>query len=86
MVYLEIETLDGLIAFMAEAKKTGLLKDISLEGMKRSFSRKDFPIRVPVNLDAVLDLCRNPIIRKAFGKKIEDTTKKYILTAIETGN
>ena len=84
-VCLEIGSLDTLMAFLTEAKKAGLLKDISLENVKYLFSRKAFPIRVPVDLNAVLAVAENPIVRTTFGKKIESTTVDVLNMALRPG-
>lgn len=84
-IYLEISNAEGLMDFLQEAKtKTGLLKDISLDKVECILAEKEFPIRIPVNLESVLDLAANPIVKKIFGKKIEETTKKALLKAIES--
>lgn len=84
-VYLEIGDAESMTAFLEEAKKkTGLLKDISLDKVEYVLSMKEFPIRVPVDLNAVIDLAMNPMVKKIFGKKIEETTKKALLKAIES--
>lgn len=84
-IYLEIGNSEELMEFLREAKrKTGLLKDISLDKVECILEEKEFPIRVPVNLDSILDLAENPIVKKVFGKKIEETTKKALLKAIES--
>ena len=82
-VYLTIGDLDSLLSFLEEAKeKTGMLKDISLLDVKQSLSDKDFPMQIPVNLDGVLKLCGNPMLKKMFGKKVENTTRKYLKAAM----
>jgi len=84
-IYLEIEDVNGLTEFLQEAKrKTGLLKDISLDKVECVLAEKEFPIRIPVNLDSVIELAMNPVVKKIFGKKIEETTKKALLKAIES--
>lgn len=76
MVYLEIENVDQLIAFVTEAKKEGLLKDISLAEVRHTFNKKTFPIRVPIELNAILGLCKNSIVKKIIGGKFETLTRK----------
>ena len=78
-IYLEIGTMEDLIEFIQEAKEVGLLKDISCDKVKTILKDKQFPVRLPVDLDKVFNAMSNPIIRKVFGKKIEDTTEKTIL-------
>ena len=83
-IYLEINDLDSAISFIKEAKeKTGLLKDISPEKVETLLSGKEFPIRIPIKLEAVLKLAANPLVKKMAGRKIEETTKRYILAAAE---
>ena len=83
-IYLEIESIEALTEFLQEAKtKTGLLKDIPLDKVECALAEKEFPIRVPVNLDSVIELAMNPIVKKIFGKKIEEATKRTLLKALE---
>ena len=80
-VNLEIDSLETLIAFIEDAKKVGLLKDISTEQVKVSFSRKTFPIRIPVDLNAFLAIAGKPIL-KPFGKQIEKKTVDILNKAL----
>ena len=84
MIFLEIDSAEGLIAFVKEAKKTGLLRDISMDELENITKKKRFPVRIPVNMNAVLDLCRNPILKRLFGAKIDSKAKRY-LEAIKAG-
>lgn len=78
-IYLTIGDKASLTSFVEEAKrKTGLLKDISMEMIETSLSDDDFPMKIPVKMDGVLDVAANPILKKIFGKRMEDTTKKYL--------
>lgn len=81
-VNLEIKDPETLIAFIEDAKKVGLLKDISTEQVKKSFSGKTFPIRVPVDLDAVLKAAGNRIVKTAFAKTIQDKTVDILNKAL----
>jgi len=83
-IFIEIESLDSLTTFLTEANKKGLLKDISPEKVRMAFRNKTFPIKVPVDLNSVLDLAGGPVA-KMFGKKIENATLKYLETAIRAG-
>lgn len=82
-IYLEIGSLESLVRFIENAKEVGLLKDISTKKVENLMSGKEFPVRVPVELDQVMNLMANPMVRKIFGKKIEDTTVRTILKAAE---
>ena len=80
-VNLEIDNLETLITFIEDAKKVGLLKDIYTEQVKVSFSRKTFPIRIPVDLNAFLAIAGKPIL-KPFGKQIEKKTVDILNKAL----
>ena len=84
-IYLEIGSLESLVCFIESAKEAGLLKDISPKKVEDLLSGKTFPVRVPVDLDKVLDVAANPVVRKIFGKKIEETTVRTILRAANGG-
>lgn len=85
-IYLEIRDADSLVSFLLETqKRTGLLKDISPVKLKEALRNKEFPIRVPVNMNGVLDVAANPILKKVFGKRVEEATRRYIKAALEIG-
>jgi len=83
-IYIEIESLESLTSLLTEAKKRGLLKDISQEKVEMAFKSKAFPIRVPVNTESLLALAGGPM-GKIFGKKIENATIKYLEMAVRAG-
>ena len=68
--------------FIKDAKEAGFLKDISSDKVESLLKDKQFPIRIQIELDDVFKLASNPIVRKMFGKRIEDTTVKTILKVI----
>ena len=74
-MYLEFSDFERLAEFVQEAKKAGFLKDLDIS----SFSEKQFPIRVPVNLEAVLKVAGSPVFRP-FRKKMEATIMSYVET------
>lgn len=83
-IYLEIGDLQAIINFLDGAKEIGLLKDISSKKVEDLMSKKEFPIRLPIELDQVMAVAANPVIKKVFGKKIEETTLKCLVKAMET--
>lgn len=85
-IYIEIESLESITGSLAEAKKKGLLKDISQEKVEMAFKDKTFPIRVPVNFGILLDyiLAMGPMA-KIFGKKIESNTIRFLEMAVRAG-
>ena len=84
-IYLEITDKASLIAFIAEAKKTGLLKDLSIQGVDRYLPEERFPVRVPIDICSIIKLAENPVIKKLFSKKIDTTFMSYLIKAIEAG-
>ena len=84
-IYIEIENLDSLTSLLTEAKRKGLMKDVSIDKVDRAFQNKDFPMRVPVKMDGILELAGNPMLRKMFGKKIENGVLTYLEKALGAG-
>lgn len=84
-VYLEIESLETLVAFIADAKKAGLLKDISTDQVRTSFSKKTFPIRIPVDLSAIIKVAGNKVVKTAYGKTIQEKTVDILNKALSPG-
>lgn len=81
-IFLEIGDIESTMEFMKDAKEAGFLKDISSDKVESLLREKKFPIRIPIELNDVFKLASNPIVRKMFGKRIEDTTVKTILKVI----
>lgn len=84
-IYIEIGNLKSLTNLIAEAKKKGLMKDISIEKVEKAFRNKAFPMKVPVQMDEVLELAGNPVLKKMFGKKIENGMLTYLEKALGAG-
>lgn len=83
--YIEIEDLDSLLRLLTEAKKKGLMKDVSIDKVERAFRNKVFPMRVPVRMEGILELVGNAMLRKMFGKKIENGVLTYLEKALGAG-
>ena len=81
-IFLEIGDIESTMEFIKDAKESGFLKDISSDKVESLLKDKEFPIRIQIELDDVFKLASNPIVRKMFGKRIEDTTVKTILKVI----
>ena len=84
-IYIEIGNLNSLMSLLTEAKKKGMMKDISLEKVRIAFTNKPFPMRVPVKLDGIIELAGNPMLKKMFGKKIENGLLTYLEKALGVG-
>lgn len=83
-VYLEFGDLESLMEVIKEAKeKADVLNDISTEKLRTVLSGKKFPIRVPFNLDSITDLTVNPMIKKIFGKKMDEAARKALVALLE---
>ena len=86
-VYLELENLDSMVAFVKDLqKKTGLLKDISTDKVEKILKNSNkviFPVKIPIELEDVISLVsQNPIATKMFGKKIDDAAKKFLIAML----
>lgn len=83
-VYLEINSVDDVVSVINEAKKIGFMKDISTEKVGSILSTKEFPIRIPIEINQVFSLVEGsnpmiPMIKKLYGKKIEETILQAIV-------
>ena len=83
--YIEVGSLDSLMKLLTESKKKGLMKDISVDKVERAFQNKEFPMRVPVSMDGILELAGNPMLKKMFGKRIENGVLAYLKKAYGAG-
>lgn len=83
--YIEVGSLESLTNLITEAKKKGLMKDISIEKVERAFRNKAFPMKVPVQMGEILELAGNPMLKKMFGKKIENGMLTYLEKALGAG-
>ena len=84
-VYLEIGNIEDLITFIESAKEVELLKDISCDKVRNILKEKNFPVRLPIDINQALGIAANPVVRKIFGKKIEETTINTILKVANEG-
>ena len=78
-VYLEIDSLETLIAFIQDVKGIGLLKDVSMAQVRHKFSKMTYPLRVPVNLNSVISMADNKVVNVAFGETIEKMVTDFIV-------
>jgi len=76
-IYIYVEDLSSMKSFINEARKIGFMKGIDFN--KISFKESDFPMRLPVDIEAFLKLTANPVVKKIFGKKIETTLENYLI-------
>ena len=83
--YIVIEDEITALEIIRDAKgKAGLLKDVSVYNLKKVLDSKEFPIKIPIDLEAVIKIISNPVVKRLAGGKIEEHTKKY-LKCLEAG-
>lgn len=83
-IYLEFGDVDSLVELIKEAKeKADVLNDISIEKLRMVLSGKKFPIRIPIELNSITDLTVNPMIKKIFGKKMDEAARKALVALLE---
>ena len=73
-VCLEIGDLATLMALLTDAKKKGLLNNVSLEQIETLYSKKSFPIRVPVDVFTIIEKASKSPAVKLKRKEIEKKT------------
>ena len=78
----EIADRDDLIGVIAEAKRKGLLKNVNVQGVQAELQKVPFPIRIPVDIDAVMAMSGNAIVRKVAGPRIESVLLRTIRAAV----
>ena len=75
-INMKIDNRTDWLTMIWELKKNGLLDGIGIEDISIPVER--FPLEVPLNLDALLELAGKPVV-KPFRKKIDEGLKKNIL-------
>lgn len=84
-VYITIADPGILHELLTEGKKRKLFSTISVEKVDRLMANKTFPIQIPVELEDILGLVGSPIVKKMFGKKVEETVGMCLQKVIEAG-
>lgn len=74
-VMLRIEDAGSFIKLMRELKGSGLLRDIPNE---ITLDAGAFPMDIPLETEKMLEAAGNPVIRKAFGKKMNTVLTSYV--------
>lgn len=75
-INVKIESKTEWMSMIWELRKKGLLDGIGIEDITIPVER--FPINVPLNLDCILDMANNPLV-KPYRKKINESLTKNIL-------
>ncbi len=76
MVKLKIDNQEELLEVYWKLQKAGLLGNVTVKDV--TLPEEAFPIEVPLDLNPLLDLMRNPIV-KPFKKRIDVTLTKHVL-------
>lgn len=74
-IKLRIEDAGSFAQVMRELKRNGLLRDIPDEIILEADA---FPMDIPLDLGKILEAAGNPVIRKAFGKKMNTVLTSYV--------
>ena len=82
-VYLTIEDAETLTAFIKGAVKNGYLRRLDLRDVISWMNRTAYPIRIPVDVDSVIGVGQNAVVKGIFGRNIDSTITKYVKTAME---
>ena len=81
--YLTIEDAETLTVFIKGCVKNGYLRRLDLRDVISWMNRVTYPIRIPVNLDSVIGVGQNAVVKGIFGKNIDSTVTKYVKAAME---
>lgn len=73
-VKLRIENQNDFIDLLRNLKRCGLLKDFP---DRITLTTNPFPMDIPLDLGKLPEILGNPIVRKAFGKKMDTTLTAY---------
>lgn len=84
-VYLTIENAESLTAFIKGAVKNGYLRRLDLRDVIAWMNQVSYPIQIQVDINSVVNVGRNAVVKGVFGKAIDETITKYIRTAMEAG-
>lgn len=84
-VFIKIEDLETMENLLEEGAKRGLFKNLNVDAIRDLVKERKFPIQIPVELNDILDLAGNPIIKKIFGSKIESAVSECLLKILEAG-
>lgn len=82
-IFLTINDQKSLELFIKGAAANGMIRSLNPQELIQWMRTVEFPIQVPVDFDKVLATAGNPIVKKVFGKKIDETFTRYVKTAME---
>ena len=79
-IKLRIENAESFEKLLVLLKANGLLKDMPNDV---SFNDELFPLDLALNVEKLIGMIGNPVVRKIFGKRIDTTLMTYLEQIIE---
>ena len=76
-IYITIPDYESLVGILKEGREKGLFKEIVIS------KYPEFPIQIPIELNNVLDLIGNPIVKKMFGSKVDHVVSGCLQKVLE---
>jgi len=84
-VYLTIEDKNSLVLFLKGAARSGYLHKLDLREVNNWINDVQFPVCIPIDVNGIVDVGRNPIVKSIFGKVLDKGLTEYIRKAMEAG-
>lgn len=84
-ICITIEDQATLMDILQEGRQKGLFKNLSIDTIDRLTKQITFPIQIPVEPEAIINLVGNPVVRKVCGSKVDHTVGICLQKVIETG-
>lgn len=85
-VYLTIETPECLTKMVKRAVNAGYLRKVDLRDVIDLIKTSEYPMQVPIDLDFVLRLGENAVVKHVFGRNIDQAMTDYIRNVkVKTG-
>ena len=81
-VYLTIENEEAMIRFVKGCVRNGYMRRFDLREVVDWIKSTEYPIKVPVNLESVIGVGANAMVKGIFGGNIEKTITKYMKGAM----
>ena len=85
MVYLTIEDRTNLVKLLKGAAKYGYLRRLDLREVNDWIDKVEYPIRIPIEVDNIIGVGRNPVVKSVFGNFINKGLTNYITMAMKAG-
>lgn len=81
-VYLTVENSEAMFRFVKGCVRNGYMRRFDLRKVADWIKNAEYPIKIPVNLDSVIGIGANAVVKGIFGGNIERTISKYINAAM----